>query len=822
MDLFNKVRQAILEGRGEQIDELSKDTMLKYLSANKKSASGGMGDKEATKRMRGADMATRKYTARDNKYVRVPATEEAEIEEDKNLTGLPKSTAEKNKQYIEVTHVSGNKKRVPVHPTNAYKALNHYRSDPTTKSARIVSEDVEDLEELSTKTLTSYRNKARGEIIDADANDDTDTYNKRIKGYTKAKQKITRNFVKGVDEEAEQIDEISAKTKGEYAKKASDYIMNKAHSMNPDEVKKWNRRQKGMKMVRKEEVEQVNEDVEDLDELSRETVGRYSLKAKSIADNEGGKDRSVGRMLAGRKRWGGSMKGVAPARVPATEEVEDLDELSDATLKSYAKKAMDQATAAHGYQKDAAHAGDHEAYKREMKHKWKRQAGARNAIDRIGNNTLAKEEAEQIDEDRISNVRKITDKAGHDAAADVLTHHGFSKIGNQWSRGKERISKHTDPNSGKSYYHYKKFSSGRKPPEEDSIHAWGGDKTIGHAANLHHKLSEEAEIDEVLDTPEKAINYIKKSGDSFKRGDETTQNKRYKGAQALARKQMRTNEEAEQIDEVGDTPAGKRALGRYIKDRRGTILGAGMGMQQQNTDRSTTDKQRKDLGRRASNAFVGVSRAVDRLTKEEAQQVDELSDEMLKSYSKKALEQSRTSTGDKKLKRQVGARNAIDRLGNNTLAKEETEQIDEGTWEYHQSKYLEHEKARNALKDNRGYVPSKHRSAADAHFYAGKAHQDLAHSLRITGKSNPGSIDRANRLSKEATETAEHATKNFHVKNGKLHMNEHNNVDEGFTIRSKGYGNVQVVKGGKVIKTFTNPQDARMHIAKINKMMKKD
>ena len=62
----------------EAIDELSKNAMLKYLSANKKSASGGMGDKEATKRMRGADMATRKYTARGNKYVRVPATEEVD------------------------------------------------------------------------------------------------------------------------------------------------------------------------------------------------------------------------------------------------------------------------------------------------------------------------------------------------------------------------------------------------------------------------------------------------------------------------------------------------------------------------------------------------------------------------------------------------------------------------------------------------------------------------------------------------------------------------------------------------------------------------
>lgn len=69
--------------------------------------------------------------------------EEVELEEEKNLTGLPKSTAEKNKQYIEITHLLGHKRRVPVHPTNAFKALNRYRKDPSTKSARIVSEDIE-------------------------------------------------------------------------------------------------------------------------------------------------------------------------------------------------------------------------------------------------------------------------------------------------------------------------------------------------------------------------------------------------------------------------------------------------------------------------------------------------------------------------------------------------------------------------------------------------------------------------------------------------------------------------------------------------------
>jgi len=67
----------------EQIDELSKDAMLKYLSANKKDDTKARetGDYDKmTKRMRGTDMAVRKYTAKPgSKYVRVPATEEVEL-----------------------------------------------------------------------------------------------------------------------------------------------------------------------------------------------------------------------------------------------------------------------------------------------------------------------------------------------------------------------------------------------------------------------------------------------------------------------------------------------------------------------------------------------------------------------------------------------------------------------------------------------------------------------------------------------------------------------------------------------------------------------
>ena len=70
----------------ERIDELSKDKMLKYLAANKKDDAKAreQGDMDKmTKRMRGTDMAVRKYTAKPgSKYVKVPATEEVEVDQE--------------------------------------------------------------------------------------------------------------------------------------------------------------------------------------------------------------------------------------------------------------------------------------------------------------------------------------------------------------------------------------------------------------------------------------------------------------------------------------------------------------------------------------------------------------------------------------------------------------------------------------------------------------------------------------------------------------------------------------------------------------------
>ena len=80
---FKKSYDSAMHEEVEAIDELSKDAMLNYLHANKhKNTKGGNPRRDLVKSMRGTDLAVRKYTAKPgSKYVRVPATEEVELDE---------------------------------------------------------------------------------------------------------------------------------------------------------------------------------------------------------------------------------------------------------------------------------------------------------------------------------------------------------------------------------------------------------------------------------------------------------------------------------------------------------------------------------------------------------------------------------------------------------------------------------------------------------------------------------------------------------------------------------------------------------------------
>lgn len=107
-----------------------------------------------------------------------------------------------------------------------------------------------------------------------------------------------------------------------------------------------------------------------------------------------------------------------------------------------------------------------------------------------------------------------------------------------------------------------------------------------------------------------------------------------------------TNEEVEQLDEIGDTPKGKTALTSYIKKAAGQsfgLRGLGVGFdndknmyakkalrartpktkEQARTDMETSGRLAKTFTRKAYNRTTGISRAAVRLAKEEVEQIDE-------------------------------------------------------------------------------------------------------------------------------------------------------------------------------------------------------
>ena len=77
------------------------------------------------------------------------------------------------------------------------------------------------IDELSVKKLDQYRTRARQDIIDADDNDDNRMADKRAGGYLDASRKIHKKLAK---EEVEELDEVSKATLGRYINKAKDSI----------------------------------------------------------------------------------------------------------------------------------------------------------------------------------------------------------------------------------------------------------------------------------------------------------------------------------------------------------------------------------------------------------------------------------------------------------------------------------------------------------------------------------------------------------------------------------------------------------------------
>jgi hypothetical protein len=204
----------------EQVDEISKAMAGRYVKkaaasidltawrqGHKEAGAGNPSkqlEKKLSKRHKGIETAVKKLTKEDAEQI-----------------------DEAGKQHIEVTHVTGQKSKKPVSGDNAFKALNHYKSLSTTKSARIVSEDAEQIDELSKDTYRSYADKAAKDYLSGKIKDSK-------KDTTRGKY-IDKAVGKVFKEDAEQIDELSKKTLGSYVKKASGAERPK-NPMNPKSV----------------------------------------------------------------------------------------------------------------------------------------------------------------------------------------------------------------------------------------------------------------------------------------------------------------------------------------------------------------------------------------------------------------------------------------------------------------------------------------------------------------------------------------------------------------------------------------------------------
>ena len=268
------------------------------------------------------------------------------------------------------------------------------------------------IDELSVKTLDSYRTKARKDLIDADANDDNRLYNKRAKGYRAASKSVSKKFAKEeIDSDLEDELKKQRQTKKSVGGKWKSVSYKTADG-------KW-------------ATKDVKEEVEDLEELSTSTLQSYRKKARAQGND------IVDKMKMGGGDWSKDQKDTKTLRKRAagaqasgkqlvkrgeslkTEEVEQIDELSPATLGSYIKKAKTQMsrsdTVAGRLAGERMKGGKPSAQERKHSDRAnKRYFGIDKAVDK-----LTKEEVEQLDELSPKTLGSYVSKAARSAGSNI-------------------------------------------------------------------------------------------------------------------------------------------------------------------------------------------------------------------------------------------------------------------------------------------------------------------------------------------------------------------------------------------------------------------
>ena len=243
-------------------------------------------------------------------------------------------------------------------------------------------------------------------------------------------------------EEAEQIDELSTPTLQSYRKKAraqGNAIVDKMKmgggdwSKDQKDTKTLRKRAAGAQMSGKQLVKRgeslKTEEVEDLEELSKNTLHSYIEKSARDVHNqaynagkkEGGEGKyDSGKILKSLTRQIGISKATrklaGKAKVNANEEVEPIEELSKATLRSYAQNAKDQMSRSDtlaGREMGARAIGAKPSAKERMHNRRadKRHAGLGLAIDKLAREEVEIEEKINMDKASMGTVIKDFQKS---------------------------------------------------------------------------------------------------------------------------------------------------------------------------------------------------------------------------------------------------------------------------------------------------------------------------------------------------------------------------------------------------------------------------
>lgn len=170
-------------------------------------------------------------------------------------------------------------------------------------------------------------------------------------------------------EESEQIDELSKKTLGSYVKKASSDMAGNAYALGARDPLKpkgsWNKDIKRGKGIAKAIDKLTKEEVEDLDEVSKKTLTNYA-KASYNDVLKRRSNRPAGKGDESDPKIGKRLKmnALAHKKGAFEEEAEQIDEVSSKTLTSYMAKASDSRNQKTAAQADKRIAGQNLADKK--------------------------------------------------------------------------------------------------------------------------------------------------------------------------------------------------------------------------------------------------------------------------------------------------------------------------------------------------------------------------------------------------------------------------------------------------------------------------